>query len=187
MTLEELMYPIGRFDPRGALPEGGVPALIESLASVPTRVRDAVAGLTGAQLDTPYREGGWTVRQLVHHVPDSHLNAYVRMKWTVTEDGPTIKTYDEKRWSELGDARTAPVEVSLALLSALHARWDLFLRSLADRDFERPLKHPDFGQLQLITLLRLYEWHGRHHVAHITGLRARLGWGGLGLIRPVQL
>ena len=174
MALEDLKYPVGRFDPAGPLPAGGVPALIESLATVPARMRAAVAGLGEAQLDTPYREGGWTVRQVVHHVPDSHLNAYIRMKWAVTEDNPAIKTYDEKLWSELADARTAPVEVSLALLTALHARWDLFLRGLADADFQRPMIHPEWGGLRVVTLLQLYEWHGRHHVAHITGLRTRL-------------
>jgi hypothetical protein len=177
MDIESLKYPVGRFDPQAPAPAGGRAALIDSLAAVPARLRTAVNGLTEAQLDTPYREGGWTVRQLVHHVPDSHLNAYIRMKWTVTEDNPTIKTYDEKLWSELGDARTAPVEVSLTLLAAIHARWDLFLRSLADSDFERPLSHPEWGQLQLETLLKQYEWHGRHHVAHVTALRQRLKWG----------
>ena len=176
MDLETLRYPVGRFDAKMPLPAGGRGALITSLADVPARMRAAVNGLSDAQLDTPYRDGGWSVRQLVHHVPDSHLNAYVRMKWTVTEDNPTIKTYDEKLWSELGDARTAPVDVSLELLAAVHARWDLFLRSLADRDFERPLTHPEWGQMQLVTLLKQYEWHGRHHVAHVTRLRERSGW-----------
>ncbi|MDZ7344493.1 MAG: putative metal-dependent hydrolase, partial [candidate division KSB1 bacterium] len=129
------------------------------------------------QLDTPYRPEGWTVRQLVHHVPDSHLNAYIRFKLAITEEKPTIKTYEEKLWSELHDARTAPIEISLALLEALHKRWVLFLQSLNPSDFARPFHHPELGTMNLDTLLRLYAWHGRHHVAQITSLRERMGWG----------
>ena len=176
MSLEQLKYPVGRFDLEGKLPAGGRAELIESLATVPTRLTTAVAGLSDEQLNTPYREGGWTVRQLVHHVPESHMNAYIRFKWGLTEDTPAIKTYHEGRWAELPDARTGPIDVALALLSALHRRWDLLLRSMADSDFSRSIHHPEWGVMQLTVLLRQYEWHGRHHVAHVTRLRQRMGW-----------
>jgi uncharacterized damage-inducible protein DinB len=135
-----------------------------------------VKGLTDAQLDTPYRPQGWTVRQVVHHLSDSHLNAYVRFKLAITEEEPTIKTYEEKLWSELDDARTAPIEMSLALLEALHKRWVLFLKSLTPSNFARKFRHPELGIMNLDALLRLYAWHGRHHVAHISSLRERMGW-----------
>ena len=176
MSLENLKYPVGRFELRGALPAGGRQELIESLATVPTRLTHAVADLSEAQLGTPYRDGGWTVRQLVHHVPDSHMNAYIRFKWGLTEDVPAIKTYHEELWSELPDARTAPIALSLNLLTAIHARWDVLLRSMTESDFGRSINHPDFGAMDLTTLLRQYEWHGRHHVAHVERLRERLGW-----------
>lgn len=174
--MEDLRYPIGRFDPRQPLPAGGHAELIASLSTTPGRMRAAVDGMTPSQIDTPYRDGGWTVRQLVHHVPDSHLNAYVRMKWGLTEESPPIKTYDEKAWSELPDARTAPIEISLTLLTALHARWDIVLNSMTAKEFARTIQHPDWGRIELTTLLQLYEWHGRHHVAHIERLRERSGW-----------
>jgi hypothetical protein len=158
------------------MPAGGRQELIESLSTVPARLAQAVAGLSAEQLSTPYREGGWTVRQVVHHVPDSHMNAYIRFKWGLTEDTPTIKAYHEELWAELPDGRTAPVEVSLALLAAIHLRWDLVLRNMTDRDFARSINHPEWGSMQLTTLLRQYEWHGRHHVAHVRGLRERNGW-----------
>ncbi|HEX6007085.1 MAG TPA: putative metal-dependent hydrolase [Burkholderiales bacterium] len=174
--MENLRYPLGRFDPKQPLPPGGHAVLIRSLASTPIHMRRAVAGLTEEQVATPYREGGWSVRQLVHHVPDSHMNAYVRMKWGLTESTPLIKTYDEKAWSELPDARTAPIDVSLDLLEAVHRRWDMLLEAMTDQDFARTVRHPDWGEISLTTLLQLYEWHGRHHVAHITGLRERRQW-----------
>lgn len=174
--MEDLRYPVGRFDPRLPLAEADRSTLIDSIADTPARVREAVQGLSEEQLDTPYREGGWTIRQVVHHLPDSHLNAYVRFKLAMTEEAPTIRPYDEARWSELADGRSAPVAVSLDLLDALHARWLLLLRSLSDADFARPLVHPEMGSLTIGTLVRMYEWHGRHHVAHITGLRERSGW-----------
>jgi hypothetical protein len=176
ISLEQLKYPVGRFELNGALPAGGRLELIESLAMVPARLAEAVAGLSAGQLDTPYREGGWTVRQVVHHVPESHMNAYIRFKWGLTEETPRIKTYHEDRWSALPDGRTAPVEVSLALLAALHVRWDLLLRSMSDSDFARKIDHPEWGEMQLTTLLRQYEWHGRHHTAHVRNLRDRNGW-----------
>ena len=175
-SLEQLKYPVGRFNLKGELPAGGHAELIDSLASVPARLAQAVRGLSQAQLDTPYREGGWTVRQVVHHVPDSHMNAYIRFRWGLTEDAPRIKTYHEDRWAELPDARNAPIDVSLSLLAALHTRWDLLLRAMTDADLARTIDHPEWGVIPLTTMLRLYEWHGRHHVAHVVSLRERAGW-----------
>jgi uncharacterized damage-inducible protein DinB len=150
-------------------------ALIDNIALVPARMRAAVRSLNDAQLDTPYRDGGWTVRQVVPHVPDSHLNAYTRFKLALTEEVPTIKPYNEAAWAELPDSRGAIV-VSLDLLEALHERWVPLLRTLEEADYQRTFKHPEMGLMTLGALLRLYEWHGRHHVAHITNLRERMGW-----------
>ncbi len=169
-------FPIGRFDRSAPITPEQIPALVEQVADVPARVRAAVEGLADAQLDTPYREGGWTVRQLVHHLPDSHMNAYVRFRLALTEAEPTIKPYDEAGWAELEDARTAPVEVSLALLDALHDRWTRLLRAMRPEDFQRTLRHPDHGVMRLDATLGLYAWHGRHHTAHLTALRERMGW-----------
>ena len=174
--MEELRYPIGRFDRYAALPPGGRQVLIDSLAAVPARLQEALSSLTDKQLDTPYREGGWTVRQLAHHLPESHMNAYIRMKWGLTEDVPTIKTYHEDRWAELPDARTAPIAPSVELLTAIHQRWVILLESMEDKDYMRAIHHPDWGEMDLLTLLKMYEWHGRHHVAHIRNLRQRMGW-----------
>jgi hypothetical protein len=174
--MEDLRYPVGRFDPEGPLPAGGRSALIASVAAAPSRLRQAVATLSDAQLDTPYRDGGWTVRQVVHHVPESHMNAYIRMKWGLTEDVPLIKTYDENLWAQLPDVRSSEVEPSLTLLEALHKRWVMLLNHMSDVDYKRRIKHPEWGELDLLTLLKQYEWHGRHHVAHITRLRERSGW-----------
>ena len=141
------------------------------------QMRSAVAGLNEGQLETPYRAGGWTVRQVVHHVADSHLNSYIRFRWTLTEDTPTIKAYDETRWAELPDAKTAPVEVSLKLLESLHVRWVYLLETLDDEAFGRSFIHPETGEaISLERNLALYAWHGRHHCAHITSLRERKGW-----------
>jgi len=170
--LEALRYPVGRFDPKVVVPHEQRASLIDSIAAVPSRLRAAVSGLGEAQLDTPYREGGWTIRQVVHHVPDSHMNAYIRFKLALTEDVPTIKTYDEAEWAKLADAAT-PIETSLVILDALHQRWVVLLRSLSEADYERNLNHPEWGRMTLGTLLRQYEWHGRHHLAHITNLRER--------------
>ena len=174
--MEALKYPVGRFDAAAEVAHSQRAALIDSIADTPRRLREAVHGLNDSQLDTPYREGGWTVRQVVHHVPDSHLNAYTRFRLALTEDGPTIRPYDESAWARLPDAASAPVDVSLQLLAALHTRWDLLLRTLAESDYARPLHHPEMGRMTIGTLLRMYEWHGRHHVAHIMGLRQRNGW-----------
>lgn len=172
----DLRYPIGEFAGAANLTEAQRRDLIDAIAEAPARLAAAVAGLTPAQLDTPYRPGGWTVRQVVHHVPDSHLNSYVRFKLALTEDEPTIKPYDEARWAELADVRATPIETSLALLENLHQRWVLLLRSLGPADWMRKFKHPERGVVTLEQTLGLYAWHGRHHVAHITSLRERNGW-----------
>jgi len=169
-------YPIGRAEMEKELSPERRRELIGLIEETPARLREAVTGLNPEQLDTPYRPGGWTVRQLVHHVPDSHLNAYVRFKLALTEDEPAIKTYEEARWAELPDSRSVPVEVSLALLDALHRRWVALLRALPVADFQKTLKHPDWGIINLDELLGLYAWHGRHHVAHVVSLRERMGW-----------
>ena len=174
--MQDLQYPVGRFDAAAEVPHGARAALIESIATTPARLRAAVTGLTEGQLDTPYRDAGWTARQVVHHVADSHMNAYTRFRLAITESEPTIRPYNEKLWADLSDAASAPVEISLALLDALHVRLDLLLRALTADDYERRLHHPDNGPMTIGSLLRLYEWHGRHHVAHITGLRGRMGW-----------
>ena len=175
--MDDLRYPVGRFTrPQGPLADDARRRAIDTIAAAPERLRDAVQGLDDAQLDTPYRPGGWTVRQVVHHVPDSHLNAYVRFKLALTEDAPTIKPYDEARWALLDDSRLTPIETSLTMLEALHDRWVRLLRSMTPAEFSRGLTHPENGPMTLDQMLALYEWHGRHHVAHVTGLRERSGW-----------
>ena len=174
MPATDLRYPIGPFTVPDRSPET-IARLVDEIAEAPRRLREALAGLTDAQLDTPYRDGGWTVRQVAHHVPDSHLNAYVRFKLALTEDTPRIKPYDEARWAALPDSRLDPA-VSLALLDALHGRWVALLRSLAPEDSERASDHPETVATPLRTALGLYAWHGRHHAAHVTGLRERMGW-----------
>ena len=170
-------YPIGKFQMEEEPLTGDARRRwIDQIAEAPRRLREAVRGLSEERLDTPYRPGGWTVRQVIHHLPDSHVNAYVRFKLTLTEVEPTIKTYDEARWAELADARETPIEVSLDLLGSLHARWVVLLRSLSAEDFGRKLRHPEWGVMSLDRSLGLYAWHGRHHVAHITSLAERLGW-----------
>jgi uncharacterized damage-inducible protein DinB len=172
----DLRYPIGEYVPKAALTAQERAAAIADISAVPQKLRDAVAGLSREQFDTPYRPGGWTVRQVVHHVPDSHLNSYVRFKLALTENEPTIKPYEEALWAELADSRETPVEVSLALLEALHHRWDILLRSLRPEDFARRLRHPERGTMTLDDMAGYYAWHSRHHVAHITSLRQREGW-----------
>jgi uncharacterized damage-inducible protein DinB len=173
---DDLRYPTGtlQFDP-DSTPEKRR-AWIAAIRDAPAGMRAAVRGLTDAQLDTPYRPGGWTVRQLVHHVPDSHMNAYIRFKLALTEDNPTIKTYDEAAWATLQDTQTTPPEISLVLLEKVHERWVRLLESMQDADFLRPLRHPDVGPMTLDKLLQMYAWHGRHHTAHVTALRARQAW-----------
>jgi hypothetical protein len=169
-------YPIGRFTPDPNPTPETRQRHIEQISALPSKMRQAVAGLDQKQLATPYRDGGWTVQQVVHHVPDSHLNAYIRFKWAMTEEIPTIKPYDEGAWAVLKDSELTPVDVSLTLLESLHARWTGLLRSLRPEDFQRRFVHPDSGPHDLDWLLGLYSWHGNHHVAHITSLRERMGW-----------
>ena len=173
----DLRYPIGRFRFDGDASGSKRQQWIEEIAAAPARVRAAVAGLTATQLDTPYREGGWTVRQVVHHLPDSHLNAYTRIKLALTEEEPTIKPYEEARWAELPDARGGDIAVSLNLLESLHQRWLMLLRQMKPADFDRQFRHPEHGRIfKLSETIAMYAWHGRHHVAHITALRQRMGW-----------
>jgi uncharacterized damage-inducible protein DinB len=173
--MTDLQYPVGRHARVQSLTPEQRAACIVEIADAPGRLRRAVAGLDERQLDTPYRPGGWTVRQVVHHVPDSHLNAYVRCKLALTEEQPTIKPYDQALWAATPDTR-APVEVSLALLAALHERWVLLLRGLGPAEFARTLNHPESGVMTLDGVLAMYAWHGRHHTAHVIGLRERMGW-----------
>jgi uncharacterized damage-inducible protein DinB len=175
-TLNDLRYPVGRFDLKQDVPRERRAALIDSIAAAPARMREAVRGLNDEQLDTPYREGGWTVRQVVHHVPDSHMNAFIRFKLALTEDNPTIKPYEEAEWAKLSDVRDTPVETSLRLYESLQERWVVLLRNMTDEEFTRTFQHPELGQVRLDRILAMYEWHGRHHVGHITSLRQRTGW-----------
>lgn len=170
--LDDLRYPIGRFDPAAAGPR---PQQIATLRELPARLRAAVAGLNEAQLDTPYRDGGWTVRQLIHHIADSHANCYIRIKLALTENAPTISAYDEAAWAKLPDSRL-PVEVSLTMLDSVHARLGHLLESMSDEDYERTFIHPERGTVTLANNLAVYDWHSRHHTAHITRLRERMGW-----------
>src|SRR5580700_3179160 len=168
-------YPIGRFRPPAASSAYNRSAQIETLRLLPERLRAAVSGLSQAQLDTPYREGGWTVRQVVHHFADSHANSFIRFKLALTEDWPTIKPYDEAAWARLSDSRL-PIDGSLVFVDALHARWVALLQSMTEEDFQKGFVHPERGRMSLATNLALYDWHSRHHTAHITGLRQRMGW-----------
>jgi uncharacterized damage-inducible protein DinB len=169
-------YPIGKFNGQAPASQAEREKFIKDIEEAPPRLKAAIHGLSDKQLDTPYRDGGWTVRQVVHHVPDSHLNSYVRFKLALTEEEPTIKPYCEDRWAELADTKLTPVEVSLNLLESLHQRWVLLLRSLKPDDWKRTFRHPELGQMNLDKTLALYAWHGRHHVGHITGLRERMKW-----------
>ncbi len=173
----DLRYPIGKFTWPDSVSSQQRIQWTDAIERAPMELRGAVSGLSRAQADTPYRPGGWTVRQVVHHVPDSHMNAYVRFKLALTEDSPTIKPYHEAQWAELGDTRTVGLDVSLDLLDALHERWVALLRSLSDAEFGRSFVHPEHKRpLVLEQVLAMYAWHGRHHTAHIRGLREREGW-----------
>ncbi len=174
--MTDLRFPIGKFRFDGPLTKDQSQKALDDIANTPANLRAAVKGLTDAQLDTPYRPGGWTVRQVVHHVPDSHLNSYVRFKLALTEDEPTIKPYAEDRWAELADTKATPIEVSLTMLDSLHDRWVRLLRSLTPGDWKRTFRHPELGPMTLEKTLALYAWHGRHHVAHVTELRKRMTW-----------
>lgn len=174
----DLRYPLGRPTlPTGPLDHGTRTAYIAQISLLPDQVRTALAGLTAAQLDTPYRPGGWNLRQVLHHLPDSHLNSYTRFRLALTEDNPTIRPYDEQAWAELADIAATPPAVSLALLEALHIRWTILLRTLKEEQWARTFHHPDSQRdFTLDQALALYAWHGRHHLAHITELRKREGW-----------
>lgn len=174
--MSDLRYPIGPFVAPPSLAPAERAAAIQTITEAPARLRLACAGLSEAQLDTPYRPGGWTVRQVVHHVVDSHINAYLRTKFALSDDNPTIRPYPEQVWAEMADARTAPVLMSLTLLDALHGRWVLLLASLTPDLFARTFLHPERGPMSIDDVLAMYEWHSRHHVAHITALRGREGW-----------
>ena len=174
--MSDLRYPIGNFQFSGKVTDGDRRRSIDIIESTPSKMRAAVKGMGDKQLDTPYRPGGWTIRQVVHHVPDSHLNAYIRFKLALTEDVPTIKAYDEQSWAQLEDSKNTPIETSLTLLESLHQRMTVLLRSLKSADFERKFNHPERGPMTIDSLLALYAWHGPHHVAHITELRKREGW-----------
>ncbi|HEY2352343.1 MAG TPA: putative metal-dependent hydrolase [Candidatus Acidoferrum sp.] len=169
-------YPIGKMQMPKEITPDMRRSSIESIARTPKNLREAVSGLSESQLDTPYREGGWTVRQVIHHVADSHLNAYIRLRLALTEERPTIKPYAEAAWAELADAKSGPLKPSEMLLESLHDRWDRLWHSLKPEDFSRQMVHPEHGDRSVDWLLFLYEWHGRHHTAHITELRKQKGW-----------
>lgn len=171
----DLRYPIGPFDDRAPITADMRKPAIIVIAELPSRLTAAVAGLAQSQLDIAYRPGGWTVRQLVHHVADSHINAYVRTKLALTEQQPTIKPYDQESWAPLPDSRL-PIDPSLSIVEGVHARWTELWRSLAPDQFERTFVHPEIGTVTLDFQLQMYSWHSRHHVAHITALRQREGW-----------
>lgn len=169
-------YPIGKFKRPDAVDEALRAEFISQIEAAPSKLRSAVAGLDDDRLDTPYREGGWTVRQVVHHLPDSHVNAYVRFKLALTETEPSIKTYEEHLWAELPDARSGPVDVSLNFLESVHARWTACMRQMPAESFARALRHPEHGLMTLDRVLAMYAWHGRHHVEQILVLRRLKGW-----------
>lgn len=174
--MNDLRYPIGKFHYDGAPTEETRKIFIEQIAEAPARLHAAVKSLNERQLNTPYRPGGWTVRQVAHHLPDSHLNSYVRFKLALTEDDPLIKPYAEDRWAELADTKETPIEVSLSMMESLHNRWVRLLRSLTSDDWKRTFRHPELGSVSLEKSLALYAWHGRHHVTQITSLKEREGW-----------
>ncbi|MDQ6737349.1 MAG: putative metal-dependent hydrolase [Gemmatimonadota bacterium] len=170
-------YPIGRFSYPEETSRAALDQDIADIAALPSQLRESVRGLTAEQLDTPYREGGWTPRQVVHHVADSHANAYVRLKLALTEQAPTIKPYNEADWARLGDVQTVPIETSLTLVDALHERWVAILRGMTEADFDRVYLHPEQQKpVPMHAMTALYAWHGKHHVAHISGLRERNRW-----------
>lgn len=174
--MNDLRYPVGKFSYSGSPTEEERRIFIREIGETPEKLRASVTGFSAEQLDTPYRPEGWTVRQVVHHLPDSHLNAYVRFKLALTEDEPTIKPYAEDRWAELADTQATPIDVSLTMLDSLHDRWVRLLRSLTPEQWKRTFRHPDLGAMTLEKTLALYAWHGKHHVAHITELRKRMSW-----------
>ena len=173
---EDLRFPIGEFVPPEIITPQAREKFIRTIEKLPPNLKDAVENLSDEQLDTPYRPEGWTVRQTVHHLADSHLNSFCRFKLGLSEDTPTIKTYDEAVWAETTDSKNAPVELSLSIIDGLHARWTRLLKSMSDEDFNRKINHPERGAMSLGELLALYDWHSRHHTAHIAKLKERQGW-----------
>jgi uncharacterized damage-inducible protein DinB len=173
---EDLRYPVGQWTWPSEVTAEDCARWIRDIEALPAKLREAVAGLAPEHLDIPYREGGWTIRQIVHHVPESHMNSYIRFKLALTEDNPTVKPYDEALWAKLPDASTAPIDLSLDLADALHKRWGLVLRAMTDGDFARTYYHPESGTQKLDAILGLYAWHGRHHVGQIVAIRGRNGW-----------
>ena len=169
-------YPIGKFDRNINVTKEMRSDFMNIIDTLPSQLRMEVENLSEQQLDTPYRFGGWTIRQVVHHIPDSHINSYVRFKLTLTENNPTIKTYEEHLWAELKDSLETPINISLTLLEALHSRWVILLRSLTDEQFEKTFQHPEWGNITLSKTLALYAWHSKHHLAHITELKKKMGW-----------
>ena len=174
--MEDLRYPIGKVKLETDVTEVQRQQWINEIAQLPAQLKEAVKGWPAAQLDTPYRPEGWTVRQVVHHLADSHIHCYIRFRLGLTEEEPVIKPYHEVTWAELADAKTGPIELSLSLLEAIHGRWVLLLRTLPVSAFARTIRHLERGLMTLDTILNLYSWHGRHHLAHITSLRDRMGW-----------
>lgn len=174
--MEDLRYPIGKFSPQETYSADDLKALIARIEALPSKIEAAVKGMSDQQLDTPYRDGGWTVRQVVHHVPDSHMHAYIRTKWALTEATPVIKAYDEKAWAETPESKLAP-EVSLNVLKSLHAKWVELFKRLSKDDLKKEFTHPATGKnVPLDRLIATYAWHGDHHLAHITSLKERMGW-----------
>jgi hypothetical protein len=173
---QDLRYPIGRLNFESEINADMISSYIQDLEEAPANLRNAVEGLSEAQLDSPYRPGGWTIRQVVHHLPDSHLNSYVRFKLALTEDNPVIKTYDEKKWADLADTFNTDIFVSVELLTNLHSRWVNLLKSLCRDDFKKTFRHPELGLISLEKTLAIYAWHSKHHIAHIVSLRKRMGW-----------
>ncbi len=175
-TLDELRYPTGKWEKLVDVDASGRARMIERVAGVPAALKVAVAGLNDEQLDTPYRQEGWSTRQIVHHLADSHMNAFIRFKLGMTEDNPTIRAYDERTWATTVDARLAPVGLSLSIIEGVHARWVRLLDSFDEAAFGRMIVHPESGPMSLGDLLQLYAWHGRHHTVQVTRLRERRGW-----------
>ena len=173
---EDLRFPVGKLARQPTIDAATRERLIDDIEQLPVHLRAALHGLGDAQLDTPYRDGGWTVRQVVHHLADSHMNGFIRMRLAMTEENPTIKPYEENEWAKLADSRDGAIDLSVPLLDALHRRWTIFLRSLEASAFDRPLTHPDIGPIKIHDILQIYGWHCRHHVGHITALRKRLHW-----------
>lgn len=174
--MTDIRYPVGEFAPKSSLTMKERLEMITALAELPEMLRKTLDGLSEKQLDTPYRDGGWTPRQIVHHLADSHANASIRCRLALTEDTPTVKPYNQERWAQLIDARIADVRSSMAIITGLHERWVLLWKSLREEQFTTPLYHPEDGIVDLDRILQLYSWHGRHHVAQIEGLRKRMGW-----------